>query len=67
MKITLCKIGAFLLVFILLQLVVMPWIMENNLLPLWMDIILIAGLMAVWVFIIGLVARKHQGCDHDMF
>jgi hypothetical protein len=58
-RITLLKIILFFAAFIFVQGATLPWIISNNILPLWADIILVSGLLFGWVVLIDRIANKY--------
>ncbi len=58
MRKTCLKIFAFFIAFIIMQIKVMPWMMNNQMIPLWGDILMISTSLMLWVAFIDNLARK---------
>jgi hypothetical protein len=52
MRLVLFRIFSFFAIFIFAQAAVLPWVISNNYLPLWLDIALISFVIVVWLAII---------------
>ena len=50
------KIISFGLIFIFLQAAILPWLISNNLMPLWADIILLTIILMMWLVVIDRLA-----------
>ena len=60
MKITCLKVFAFFVGFIFLQLEVMPWLSQNEFMPLWADIGLMSGALMLFVALIDRLASRRS-------
>jgi len=58
MRMTLFKIISFMAVFLFAQGAVLPWVISNNLLPLWADILLVSAVIFAWIVLIERLAMK---------
>jgi len=52
------KIFAFLIAFVFTQLIVLPWMSDNELLPLWVDILVMSGGLVLFVALVDRVTCK---------
>lgn len=56
MRWILFKIIAFAAVFIFTQGAILPWVISNNAIPLWLDIVLVTIILMVWLAVIDRLA-----------
>jgi hypothetical protein len=56
MRWILFKIITFAAVFIFTQGAILPWVISNNAMPLWVDIVLITVILMVWLAVIDRLA-----------
>ena len=52
------KVISFITVFIFMQGVILPWVISNNIMPLWADIILISVILMMWLALIDRIAHQ---------
>ncbi len=67
MKWLMFKLISILGCFSLMVGIVLPWTVSNNLLPIWLDIVIISGLIMVWIAVIERLALWLINCKglHD--
>jgi len=58
MKITCLKVFAFFVAFIFTQLIVLPWMSSNELLPLWADILVMSAGLVLFLALVDRVTCK---------
>ncbi len=56
MRWILFKVISFISVFIFMQGAILPWIISNNTMPLWLDIILVTVILMLWLAVIDRLA-----------
>ena len=52
------KVISFITVSIFMQGVILPWVISNNIMPLWADIILISVILMMWLALIDRIAHQ---------
>lgn len=57
MRVIIFKIIAFMALFIYLQGVCLPWIVSNNFMPLWADVVLFTLILVMWIAGIDRLAK----------
>ncbi len=55
----------FLAAFLLLQGALLPWVISNDIFPLWMDIAMLAIILMGCVFVIEIMAKRISFCLKD--
>lgn len=56
MRMIIFKVISFVAVFIFIQGAILPWVISNNFMPLWADIILITVILMMWLAVIDRLA-----------
>lgn len=58
MKIIAFKVVMFLAAVLFLQGVILPWTISNDVLPVWVDILILSGILMIWVALIDRVSVR---------
>lgn len=66
MRATCYKVLLFIVGFVFIQGCILPWVISNNVLPVWADIAILGALVFLWVFLIDkLVSNAIRKFNHD--
>lgn len=57
MRMTIFKVIMFLAAFVFMQGVILPWTVSNNMLPLWLDIVIFSCILMGWVAVLDRIGK----------